>query len=96
MERRMNQVEVKTNKEGTIEISQADYGGEDDTIFLHVEQIDPLIQWLQEAKEEINGEDATAGAAAVEFLRNFGTGLLSPDHPQYEEWVALKERIGGA
>jgi len=50
----MEEVSVKTNEEGKILIVQDNpVGDHDDTIILEPDQVDVIIQWLQEAKAEI-------------------------------------------
>jgi hypothetical protein len=54
MEKHMEEVSVKTNEEGKILIVQDNpVGDHDDTIILEPDQVDVIIQWLQEAKAEI-------------------------------------------
>ena len=51
MEKTMMEISVKTTEEGRIIIEQSRY--ESDVILLAPEQIDILIKWLQDAKNEI-------------------------------------------
>jgi hypothetical protein len=46
--------ETKVTVQGNeVWIEQPDFGDGSDNIYLHVDQIDLLITWLQEAKQEI-------------------------------------------
>ncbi len=51
MNRYMEQVEVSVSDNGFVLISQSG-GGDDVAIALHPDQVDTVIKWLQEAKEE--------------------------------------------
>jgi hypothetical protein len=53
-EKEMQQVKVYINDKGFVCIEQDDYGGENPVIFLDPNQIDILIKWLIEAKDELN------------------------------------------
>lgn len=55
MEKRMEEIIVKTEK-GMIWITQSDYGDGQPTVCFPPEQVDTLIAWLQEAKEELEAQ----------------------------------------
>jgi len=55
MKKRMETVEVSTS-EGSVLITQPNYGNDDVIISIPAEQIDALIKWLQEAKHELLGD----------------------------------------
>ena len=56
MEKRMNQVGVRTSKDGEIEIFQNQgVGDEEDAVYIRSEQVDAVIKWLQEAKAKLEG-----------------------------------------
>ena len=54
MDKRMHDLNIQTS-EGEIWIKQASGipGEEDDWVIVAVDQVDALIKWLQEAKDEI-------------------------------------------
>jgi hypothetical protein len=54
MEKRMEAVTVKTGKEGNILIEQ-EYVGNDQPNVIEItpDQVDVIVQWLQEAKAEL-------------------------------------------
>lgn len=52
-EREMQQIKVYVSDESYICISQDHFGGDDSVIVIHPEQIDLLIKWLKEAKDEL-------------------------------------------
>lgn len=54
MEKRMEAVTVKTTKEGSIVLEQ-EYVGSDQPCIIAItpDQVDVIIQWLQEAKAEL-------------------------------------------
>ncbi len=54
MKKKMLEVQVYTQNSEVI-IEQSCPHKESDMIFLSLEQIDAVISWLQEAKEELNG-----------------------------------------
>ncbi len=56
MEKTMMEISVKTTAEGRIMIEQSRY--ESDVILLAPEQIDILIKWLQDAKNELQQQAA--------------------------------------
>ncbi len=92
MNKQMREVAVRTTTEGKIEIAQDVGAGEEHYIDVHPEQVEMLVQWLHEAKEEIEGE-MPAGELAINFLAGLPETLLSSDHPDYVAWRALKEKI---
>jgi len=55
MKKEMLEVSVYTQAPEVI-IAQSNPHGEPDRIFLVPEQIDIIISWLKEAKEELNGK----------------------------------------
>jgi len=55
-EKEMWQVKVYAGQEGHICISQPDFGSDDHIIFIHPEQTDLLIKWLQETKAELEND----------------------------------------
>ena len=93
MKKQMMAVEVRTTTEGTIEIAQ-DGGIQDEQyVIIYPDQVDALIRWLAEAKDEALG-GKSVGDAAVEFLSGLPTTMLSSDHPDYERFQEIKARIG--
>lgn len=52
MQKEMSNVSVLTSN-GNIYISQSHNYMEEDTIILHPDQVELLIQWIKEAKEEL-------------------------------------------
>jgi len=55
MEKGMEAITVKTEK-GMVWIEQPDYGGGSPRVCIPPEQVDTLIAWLQEAKEELEAQ----------------------------------------
>jgi len=53
MEKQMLEVTVRTLDSGLIEINQGGDPPEDYSIHIHPDQVETLIRWLQEAKEEL-------------------------------------------
>ena len=54
MEKRMKELKVSTTDAGAIELSQFDFSDPDPSpIVIDPEQVDLLVKWLTEAKEEI-------------------------------------------
>lgn len=93
MKRQMQQVKIETTNDGTIEIIQEAFGSDDSVVYLAPEQVDTVVAWLREAKNELAG-DRSLGDEAIEFLSRFPKGLLSTDHPDYELYQELVARIG--
>jgi Holliday junction resolvase len=54
MEKRMQEVGVRTGKEGDIQIFQSGLGDEE-AIYITADQVEILVQWLQQAKAELEG-----------------------------------------
>lgn len=52
MEKQMLEITVRTLDSGLIEISQGD-PTEEYSIHIHPDQVEAVIKWLQEAKEEL-------------------------------------------
>jgi hypothetical protein len=52
----MEQISVRTTTEGNIEISQYDPHNHDPTLIVPPEQADVLIQWIEEARDELQQE----------------------------------------
>ena len=55
MEKQMPELTVRTLDSGLIEINQGD-PTEDYSIHIHPDQVETLIKWLQEAKQELIGK----------------------------------------
>ena len=55
-ERTMLEVEVYASENGQVCIKQPQYGHDDAIVIVHPSQIDLLIQWLKEVKEELQGQ----------------------------------------
>jgi len=56
MEHEMCQVKVNTTEKGLICISQDDVGTDEfSVILIHPDQTDLLIEWIKEAKNELQG-----------------------------------------
>jgi len=54
MEKKMEEIIVRTNpKDHLIVICQPVHGDDDSAILISPEQVDTLIAWLKEAKEEL-------------------------------------------
>lgn len=66
MEKRMEQLEVMTTKEGAIDIVQGDsfHGEENQVVRIAPDQVEILIQWLKEAKAEIMEKKTPPGKTA--------------------------------
>lgn len=93
MNKHMLEVRVMTTNDGTVDVIQEVQGMEDSYIRLQPEQLDTVIGWLQEAKEELS-QGRSLGDEAIDFLAGLPTTMLSSDHPDYEVFQALKTRIG--
>lgn len=50
----MHQLKVYLSDKNYICIEQSDYGGDDTIIVIHPDQVDTLIKWLNEARNELN------------------------------------------
>ncbi len=61
MDKRMEHLEIRTTKEGDIDIIQGDsFHGEDNQVVrIAPDQVEILIQWLKEAKAELVGKKTT-------------------------------------
>lgn len=56
MEKRMKEIRVSTTNDGTIELWQEDFSDPDQfPIVIDAEQVDLLVKWLLDAKEEVLG-----------------------------------------
>ena len=53
MNKKMFDLEVDASDDGYIDLIQHDPAGEDDYIRIHPDQVDLLIQWLKEAREQL-------------------------------------------
>ncbi|HPQ42948.1 MAG TPA: hypothetical protein PKZ42_01880 [Syntrophales bacterium] len=53
MKKEMTEICVETDDEGRISITQPATFEDGDTILIYPDQVDILIKWLQEAKEEV-------------------------------------------
>lgn len=61
MDKTMEYLRVSTTTEGAVEIQTADYDNGGDVISVSKDQIDVLIHWLQEAKEELEVDEPKEG-----------------------------------
>jgi hypothetical protein len=56
MDKKMEQIVVRTTEKGEIEIVQSDIVQQEEiVIYLSPEQIDLLVEWLIEARDELHG-----------------------------------------
>lgn len=55
-EREMMQVKVYVGGSSMICLSQQNFGEDDTVVILHPSQIDVVIEWLKEAKQEAGGQ----------------------------------------
>lgn len=53
-EKEMQQVKVYTDEKNFICIQQDNYGGDEAIIYINPDQVDTLIKWLNEARNELN------------------------------------------
>ena len=54
MEKKAEQFAVGTTDEGSITISQEHFGNDTpETVYIHPDQVDLLIQWVKEAKDAL-------------------------------------------
>jgi type II secretory pathway component PulM len=57
MNREVNNLKAYINQQNNISIVQEDYNGEESVIVITPYQVDHLVQWLQELKEELSGAE---------------------------------------
>lgn len=65
MDRRMERIAVSTTQTDSIEISQELPPLETSRILIEPDQVDAVVAWLNEARDEIRGEDEGREGTAV-------------------------------
>lgn len=66
MKKRLEALEVETGKDGEIRLVQQQGIDELDTVIIHVDQVDILIQWLRDAKAEFKNNGASVRQVKIQ------------------------------